>query len=79
MEPMSRDATHRSLHHDLRGALSAVQMNLQTLESLESGEAGPMTEKRLTVIRRAMVALAEAVELTDRLRAKGQGSVVGPS
>lgn len=71
---MSRDGTLRSLPHDLRGALSAVQMNLQTLEALETGQAEVTPEKRLAVIRRAMVALAEAVELSGRLRAEGPGA-----
>jgi hypothetical protein len=63
---MSSDGSHRSLQHDLRGALSAVQMNLQTLEALEEGEADVTPEKRLAIVRRAMEALAEAVELADR-------------
>lgn len=67
---MSRDGTHRSLHHDLRGALSAVQMNLQTLEALEASEADLTPEKRLVIVRRAVAALTEAIELADRLRAE---------
>lgn len=67
---MSRDGTQRSLQHDLRGALSAVQMNLQTLAALEAGETDLTPEKRLAIVRRAQSALAEAVKLTDRLTAE---------
>lgn len=71
---MSRDRSQRTLHHDLRGALSAVQMNLQTLEALEADEAEVTLEKRLAIVQRAKAALAEAVELVDRLKADGSGS-----
>ncbi|MFP4622627.1 MAG: hypothetical protein ACLFRX_00460 [Gemmatimonadota bacterium] len=71
---MSRDRSQRTLHHDLRGALSAVQMNLQTLEALEADEAEVTVEKRLAIVQRAKAALAEAVELVDRLKADGSGS-----
>lgn len=71
---MNRHRTLRSLQHDLRGALSAVQMNLQTLEALEAGEADVTPEKRLAIVRRAASALEEAVELADRLKAESSGS-----
>ena len=69
---MSRDK--RPLHHDLRGALSAVQMNLQTLEALEANAADVTPEKRRAIVQRAKAALAQAVELADRLKADGSGS-----
>ena len=71
---MSRDRTQGTFQHDLRGALSAVQMNLQTLEALEASETDVTPEKRLAIVRRAMVALTEAVELADRMRAEDSGS-----
>lgn len=75
---MSRDRTHRSLHHDLRGALSAVQMNLETLTALEAGEGDVTPEKRLAIVRRAMASMEEALELANRLRADGPGSTAEP-
>ena len=74
---MSRDNTQGTLHHDLRGALSAVQMNLQTLEALEASAADVTPEKRIAIVRRAMAALAEAVALADGLRAERSGSAAG--
>jgi hypothetical protein len=64
---MSRDGTHDSLHHDLRGALSAIQMTLQTLEALERNAPNATPEKRLAIIGRGMSAVAEAVKLVDQL------------
>lgn len=75
---MSRDPAQSSLEHDLRGALSAVQMNLQTLDALETAEAGLTPEKRLAIIRRAMSALTEAVSLAERLGADVSGSPADP-
>ena len=68
---MSRNDAARTLHHDLRDALSAVQMNLQTLEALEAGESDVSPERRLAIVERANVALAEAVEVADRIRSEG--------
>ena len=75
---MSRDGSHPSLHHDLRGALSAVQLNLQMLEALETREADVTPAKRLAIIRRGMAALAEAVEVADRLKGEEPGSAADP-
>lgn len=74
---MSRDGNERLLHHDLRGALSAVQMNLQTLEALEAAETDVTSEKRLAIVQRAKAALAQAVELADRLKAEDSGAAAG--
>ena len=76
---MSRDGSRQSLHHDLRGALSAVQMNLQTLQALEAGDDDVIPEKRLAIVRRALAALAEAIELVDELAADDPGSAAGSS
>jgi hypothetical protein len=65
---MTRDDALRQLHHDLRGFLSAVQMDLQTLEALEAAHRPAAAEERLAIVTRAKRALAEAVEVTDRLR-----------
>lgn len=61
------DASRR-LHHDLRDALSAVNMNLQTLEALEAGAEPIDPDKRLAILERAKEALAQAVEVADRMR-----------
>lgn len=71
---MSRNGSPCSLHHDLRGALSAVRMNLQTLEALEAGEGDVSREKRLAVVERAKTALTEAVELADQIQNEDSGS-----
>lgn len=76
---MSRDGTQHSLHHDLGGSLSAVRMNLQTLEALEAGESDVPPEKRLAIVRRAMAALAEVVEMVDRLKAERSSSTADRS
>ena len=76
---MSRDGAHPSLHHDLRGALSAVQMNLQTFQALEAGNHDVTPERRLAIVQRALAALAEAIELADQLEASDPGSAGGSS
>lgn len=44
------------------------------LEALEASEDVLTPEKRLAVVRRAMAALREAVELADQLRAEGSAA-----
>lgn len=67
---MNSDHAARRLHHDLRDALSAVNMNLQTLAALEAGDHAVDSEKRLSILERAKQALAEAVEVADRIRSE---------
>ena len=76
---MSREKHRRPLHHDLRGALSTVQMNLETLEVLEEGESDVTPEKRLAIVQRAKAALSQAVELADRMKAEDSGSAASRS
>lgn len=59
------------IRHDLRGALSLIQLNLEALEALEPGGGGGSgkEERRKAVIDRVSEAVAEAVRLTDRLEA----------
>ena len=69
----SEDAIRR-LRHDLRGALGAIQMNLETLEALEEDRSAD-GERRKAALHRASEAVAEAVRLTDRIEdpASAQG------
>lgn len=75
---MSGDEIHSSLRHDLLGALSAAQLDLHTLEALETGDGDVTREKRLSVIHRSMRALTEAVALAERLGAHGSDSLSDP-
>ncbi len=65
---MTSDPDPRPLQHDLRDALSAVQMNLQTLEALEGAGQESTSGRRLAIIGRAKLAVAEAVRVAEQMR-----------
>ena len=67
--PAPEETAVRRLHHDLRSSLSAVAMDLQTLDALESVDRRTEPMDRLKIVRRAQLSVRQAADLLERLGA----------
>jgi signal transduction histidine kinase len=60
------------LYHDLRSALGAVSLSLETLKEMES-EGDPLSSRRAEIVGRALHGVLEAARIANQLETHGRG------